>query len=78
MDMIQALTEFNRCRRLDDFTRLIAGWAGAGEALALYVADPTGRVLTLTATHGEALDTCESDMFRAALGAARGVSPCAI
>jgi len=53
LDVIQALTEFNRCRRLDDVTQLIARWAGPTEALALYVADPTGMVLTLIAAHGE-------------------------
>ena len=60
MDMIHTLIEFNRCRQLDDLTQLIASWAEPGEALALYIADTSGRVLTLTAVHGGALDTLES------------------
>jgi hypothetical protein len=43
MDMIQALIEFNRCRRLDDFTPLIARWAEPGEALVFLPDVPKGR-----------------------------------
>jgi two-component system, cell cycle sensor histidine kinase and response regulator CckA len=59
MDMIRTLKEFNRCRKLPDFKQLIANWAQPSEALAFYIADPSGRGLTLMPVHDEALNTLE-------------------